>query len=414
MSVAERARNADGEVRFAVLTDPQLTDAYSYGQRGLPLALTQLYSDIYMKRNFKALQTLLHPDAIFVLGDMMDGAREWLGARQDYFPPELARLQSVFKLRDPSTPMFWAAGNHDIGYGNQVIPAAYDRYRATFGGPNYSIELANQTIIVLDTVSLSASVSSPAYDAARAFLDSLNGDARTGPRILVTHIPLYRPNGSPCGSKRGYSRMIDQGRGYQYQNLVVESLSREILDKIRPTLVLSGDDHDWCEYTHTTESYSAVELTVATFSWLQGNHYPGFALLTLTPPSSTGAHASYSACALLPQMLIYAWYAAFAIVTIVAAAPWWARYRRRQEQTSYVEIPLFTSVPTPRRGASPRRRRVSIAGTTGLANRRTGGAGGWGWCGDARTARVAGRVVAETVAVGAAVHAALLIWDAAG
>ena len=45
--------------------------------KGLKLALTQFYSDLYMRRNFKVLQDKLDPDVILFLGDIMDGGREW-------------------------------------------------------------------------------------------------------------------------------------------------------------------------------------------------------------------------------------------------------------------------------------------------------------------------------------------------
>jgi hypothetical protein len=99
-------------------------------------------------------------------------------------------------------------------------------------------------------------------------------------RVLVTHVPLYRPNHAQCGPLRR-ARPLDQGAGFQYQNLIVESLSNTILNAIQPTLILSGDDHDWCFHVHNLNGRSYPEYTLGTFSWLQGNHYPSFGMLKL-------------------------------------------------------------------------------------------------------------------------------------
>ncbi len=47
-------------------------------------------------------------------------------------------------------------------------------------------------------------------------------------------------------------------------------LTREVLERVRPTLILSGDDHDACVYTHAQAPGRPVEYTLPTFSWLQG------------------------------------------------------------------------------------------------------------------------------------------------
>ncbi|KAI8910526.1 Metallo-dependent phosphatase-like protein [Powellomyces hirtus] len=405
------------DFHIAVLTDPQLTDAYSYGQSGLSLKLTQFYSDLYMKRNFKVLESKLRPDAFWVLGDIMDGAREWESTRARNFEPELARVRKVFKLQNPSTPFFWAPGNHDIGYGDRVVPSAYDRFRTVFGEPNYMVDIGNNTLVVLDTVSLSGHPGAAHYDNARNFLDTVAKTPVTSPRILISHIPLYRPDNSDCGKLRKSKRSINQGRGYQYQNLVVEGLSREILDAVKPSLILSGDDHDWCEQIHTLgNGHSSVEQTVATFSWMQGNHFPGFGLLTLRPanvPGTTDATFKFAACHLPPQLRIYFWYIALLLITLLALIPW-INYQRSRDARSYVEIPLFTYNQL--RGGqylrrTPKRRR----GNPAWANSRFGHCCAsilyWYSELDSRTWHSALRILGETAGIGVVWYLVLIAWD---
>jgi hypothetical protein len=45
---------------------------------------------------------------------------------------------------------------------------------------------------------------------------------KTLPRMLFTHVPLYRPDLQYCGPLRHANRGLYQGHGYQYQNLVTE------------------------------------------------------------------------------------------------------------------------------------------------------------------------------------------------
>jgi hypothetical protein len=60
-----------------MIADPQLTDQNSYQQTGLSLLLTQFYSDIYMKYNYKSILSLHAPNSVMFLGDLMDGGRQW-------------------------------------------------------------------------------------------------------------------------------------------------------------------------------------------------------------------------------------------------------------------------------------------------------------------------------------------------
>lgn len=77
---------------------------------------------------------------------------------------------------------------------------------------------------------------------------------------------------------------MDSG-GEQYQNMVDNSLSREILESVQPDMVFSGDDHDWCEIAHPTVGGNLTpEVTLRTFSFAQGIQRPSFGMMTLFNP----------------------------------------------------------------------------------------------------------------------------------
>ena len=56
------------------------------------------------------------------------------------------------------------------------------------------------------------------------------------PRILISHIPLARPEASTCGPLRERGRIL-KGAGPGYQNLLGSETSRFLLNILGPTVV---------------------------------------------------------------------------------------------------------------------------------------------------------------------------------
>jgi hypothetical protein len=199
-----------------VIADPQLTDAYSYKQSGILLWLTEFYSDIYMLRNFKRIYKSFRPDFILFVGDLMDGGREW---NDKQFDQELIRFKKIFHINEDVLTL-GVAGNHDVGFGKTIITTAHARFLNTFGSVNTLTVVANHTIIALDTIGLSGLPESEAFMTATSFLQSLK-DIDLGPvekRILISHVPIWRPENSACGPKRHFDPITNR-RGYQYQSI---------------------------------------------------------------------------------------------------------------------------------------------------------------------------------------------------
>lgn len=71
------ARKDKDEYIMAIVADPQLTDRYSYKMiPGVRLSIVELLCDVYMRRSFKNIKGS-NPDSVLILGDMLDGGREW-------------------------------------------------------------------------------------------------------------------------------------------------------------------------------------------------------------------------------------------------------------------------------------------------------------------------------------------------
>ncbi|KAI1138211.1 cell division control protein [Hypoxylon sp. FL0543] len=246
-------------------------------------------------------------------------------------------------------------GNHDLGFGAEVKVPARHRFSAYFGEPNRVDVIGNHTFVSVDTVSLSADTSSvkdkvdlrSIYAPAQEFLKEvkatkrravqkevrfwrgdledltwemkvedlstadyshpptldLGEDAPDFPTILLTHVPLYRDPGTPCGPMRehwppakppkgqispvlpDHRNAISVSGGYQYQNVLNMEDSVNLIKSIGNTIhAFSGDDHDYCEVVHSPELESVKEITVKSLSMAMGVPTPGFQMVSLYNP----------------------------------------------------------------------------------------------------------------------------------
>lgn len=314
--------------RIAVVADPQLTDRTSYGFAGEGLALwgVKLLCDTYLVRAFSMVRSL-RPEAVIFMGDLMDGARHY-GAEE--FGEAYARWRGIARLNEGARELH-VAGNHDVGLGGSMCVSCALRFKDKISPLNYRLSVGNVTFVAVDTVTTAGSVDPFACMAHRHFrkeahaftsrvsegrldldwrgvasrpasLASSSGgeedDRDCRPRVLLTHIPLWRPSGTGCGEvgRAAGNKEITYMLRYTFQTTVEEELSATILEAVRPDLVLSGDDHDQCLVEHPAPWRNGIssgekprkswwnagdgvaERTVGTVSMLQGNIFPSIAL----------------------------------------------------------------------------------------------------------------------------------------
>lgn len=249
-------------------------------------------------------------------------------------------------------------GNHDLGFGGGIQLPVRDRFQAYFGESNRVDIIGNHTFISLDSVSLSAReakdsatnediwhpttnfLNNAQEEKAEAIihylehlnntqistqnehdvldiLDSTNSDLPPSPTtqhptpdfptILLTHVPLYRNAGFPCGPLRerypptspppgvdtpvtpDERNAIPLNADYQYQNVLDMSISRSLIDKLggQVDYAFSGDDHDYCDVVHQgypSRGKGIREITVKSISWAMGVRKPGFLLVSMWNP----------------------------------------------------------------------------------------------------------------------------------
>lgn len=224
------------------------------------------------------------------------------------YKAEVERFHTIFKSTQKKHYM---VGNHDIGFGNGARLELRNRFEEYFGNTSYILEADGYAIVVLDTVSLS----SDDQKLKNSVLSILDGELPAMPRILMTHVPLYRTADVSCGPNRQkLNTIIPDAAGYQYQNLISKELSDYILNTVQPIAVFSGDDHDYCKVEHTYGKNSTVaEITVPTFSMSQGLRSPGVMFLNLQPSSITT-----ELCWLPDQVNLFIQYGYLLFLTITA------------------------------------------------------------------------------------------------
>lgn len=300
-------------------------------------------------------------------------------------------------------------GNHDLGFGNGIQLPVRERFTTFFGSSNRIDIVGNHTFVSVDSVSLSArrqaqeagATSREAiWEVTEKFLDFaqekkaqvLDRELRirrglpenpllnhtTGelkenigktmwewdnphkppemPTILLTHVPLFRNAGTPCGPLREKwpstnvasgveplqsddANAISVHGGYQYQNVLDPEISKELIEKVGNVAhVFSGDDHDYCEVIHrgfTGREGGVKEITVKSLSWAMGVRKPGFLVLSLWNPvdargealpkspldSNTDGVTIQSHLCLLPdQLAIFIRYAVLLVLTLLILA----------------------------------------------------------------------------------------------
>ncbi|WAR54401.1 hypothetical protein PtB15_4B18 [Puccinia triticina] len=261
-----------------IIADPQLPSTdYSYPTRILPLRwLSIKIIDQFIRKSWRLVIKNTKPHAVVFLGDLLDGGiaatdhtkfQTYVDRFYHTFPVPPHLKSAAANTSQPNAPaarVIHLVGNHDVGL-YPSTPAersseARQRFKNTWAP------------------------------------GKLNGQDMLLPKVLLTHVPLWRPEGTSCGPLRESRREIHQGAGVNYQNEIPDGPTKMLLEKIQPSLVFSGDDHDYCEVVHTLPSTSLAnpsplsihEISVKSFSMGMGVQEPGYQLLTLSNPARFG------------------------------------------------------------------------------------------------------------------------------
>lgn len=245
-----------------VYGDPQIIDDYSYPKisKG-SLWFFQWLTDNYLHRNHQLINSILNPHSILFIGDLFDGGRLW---DNNKWYSEYKRFNEIFNPLPNVRQYKQIPGNHDVGFGMGVDFHKYSRFKSYFGAADDYVVLGNHSVILMDTVSLSCNNDTRIRMGSETFLNSLadpNHPSKEYPRILLTHVPLYRfTEKQTCGPLREDKSPFPVVRGEQYQTVLEFGMSQKIIDFINPSIIFSGDDHDYCHIRHPLGQFMSHEI----------------------------------------------------------------------------------------------------------------------------------------------------------
>ncbi|CAH6721774.1 cell division control protein 1 [[Candida] jaroonii] len=326
------------ETKVLFIADPQLIDNHTYPNRNpLLLKLSQHTVDVYIKKNYKALMGHLQPDYVFFLGDYLDNGRS---SDDEYFKSQYDRFFDIFQytkygFKKNKNYFVSVPGNHDIGVSDGVKRPSRDRFTTYFGKPNDKITIDGVEFITLDTPSLIAKDEGINYNANEFLNNNYKpGKEKLNPRVLMSHIPLFRGADKTCGPLREAD--FRPSKGYQYQSLVDSDITTDLLERINPDLIFSGDDHDYCDINH---SANTREITVKSISMAMGIWYPGVQLLTF---SNSDRFVYETKLCLLPTPYVNVVnYIIIAVISGLTVLVW----NIKQQRYNYTVLPVSNIKP---------------------------------------------------------------------
>lgn len=235
-----------------------------------------------MRKVFQLTQRFVKPDAVVIAGDMFDGAR-YIGRKS--YRNSLKRFNWIFERNNRNLAFYNLSGNHDIGKNKNLFiliyftftflkntniflnvgnffkknfvstffcffsknkiniyigwgqenskrqPEYVELFRKHFGKLNYRVEIGGFEWVFIASCLATGGPTSNAklHDETMQFIHTMRNTPALKPRILMTHVPLYRQPGTPCGSLRSSSRVIEPGSGKDYINVLPIRLSAAIL-----------------------------------------------------------------------------------------------------------------------------------------------------------------------------------------
>ena len=176
--------------------DGQLVDGSADRDRTLLAILPDRTTgdDRGLDRLERAVQdlALLRPDAVFCVGDLVQGYKRDLA---DYD----REVDDFLRIIDPLDADFWpTAGNHDVisGDRDESDERFADRYRARFGPLHYAVRLDHGTVVVLFSDENLDGGDVDISDAQIQWLAGVLAAAdRDEPIVLLMHRPLWRQRG---------------------------------------------------------------------------------------------------------------------------------------------------------------------------------------------------------------------------
>ncbi|KAJ1330900.1 ethanolamine phosphate phosphodiesterase [Microdochium nivale] len=280
-------------------------------------------NDFYLAHIYRTLHWWTKPSHVTVLGDLLGSQwitdeeferRSWRYWNRSFrggerVPDDVAQapdneyeVAGLLGVEDDNAAAWRRriiniAGNHDIGYAGDLVQSRLDRFERAFGKVSYELRfelpITNATssatmydaetnsesdrlipelrIVVINNMNLDMpAVDQPLQDISYGFLNkaittSSAVDFKGHFTIVMTHIPLYKPEGVCVDAPFFAFFNEDEGGGVKEQNQLSADASKGFLEGIyglngdpkapgggmgRPGVILNGHDHEGCDTWH--------------------------------------------------------------------------------------------------------------------------------------------------------------------
>jgi len=235
-------------------------------------------------------------------------------------------------------------GNHDVGWRYALSPDAVRLFETKFfqedaslfagSGSTQHVAPANfwWKHPLVDIVRLNSMALDPHVRPQQLLEDTWKfvretaasrADSDGKPLILLTHMPLYRPNDEQCGSKR-----TSEGGGVTFKapheayivddEVLSSETSTKLLNTLQPDIVFSGHVHARCLIEHSTSEldHTIPEATISAFGWRMRPD-PSFAVATFQVSSGTIVGLTLETCPLPHEHILYAIIGATVLLEVV-------------------------------------------------------------------------------------------------
>ncbi|XP_002735105.1 metallophosphoesterase 1-like [Saccoglossus kowalevskii] len=249
-----------------------------------------------MERSFQTANTIFQPEAIFVLGDLLDEGK-W--ASDQEFHDSVGRFKWMFRHSEDAQ-LHVVVGNHDIGFHYGINSHLLDRFEKAFDVPSVKVvTIKNISFVLVNSMSmhgdqcfmckkaqeelheisqrLNCSRDSHFYNNHHATCDLYTRIAHSAP-ILLQHFPMFRDSDAMCEGEDAAPPQEKVIRHREKWEVLSKASSQQLFRLIRPRFILSGHIHHGCYIEHDD---GTPEITVPSFSWRNRNN-PSFVLVTIS------------------------------------------------------------------------------------------------------------------------------------
>lgn len=257
--------------------------------------IDKLRREWQMKQAFSISNKIYRPDVIIILGDLLD---EGSFSHDKEFHEAVEDFDRIFSYDKTHQERIIIAGNHDVGFHNQMIlyPYLMKRFREKYFATS-NIELVNSSkfrklnIVASNSMSFYndscpfcaqsvAATNSLQFNFEQMKKDKSNSFSAP---ILLIHIPLYRQDDRTCEYPTSMSETVKK-KNIQGEDVLHEDISNFLLERLKPRLILSGHTHMKCDTVHpvpSDQTKSIEELTISSYNHKYAEKRPGFLLMSV-------------------------------------------------------------------------------------------------------------------------------------